>query len=230
MSGPTNKRFVRSAWTLLAFQFVAAAGATALAIWAATRVQDLVDQRDLLQQRVTALEARPAPVPPVAGTPMAEGPIVPDNGATPVPPPPPPPPKYRPDRPDRTRAPPTGGTTVGPGAGGGPPPPPTPPPARRAAEFDPRYANQLQPPYPPSELRAQREGRVQVRVTIAPSGLVSSVVRLAATSDAFWRVTEQQALSRWRFRPATVDGRPVEDTKVMNLRFQLVDERTPRRR
>ena len=26
MSGPTNRRFVRSAWTLLAFQFVAAAG------------------------------------------------------------------------------------------------------------------------------------------------------------------------------------------------------------
>ena len=63
MSGPTNRRFVRSAWTLLAFQFVAAGGAVALAIWAATSVQHLVDQRDLLQARVTTLEAhqsRPA--------------------------------------------------------------------------------------------------------------------------------------------------------------------------
>ena len=55
MSGPTNRRFVRSAWALLAFQFVAAGGATGLAIWAATRVQALVDQRDLLQARVTQL-------------------------------------------------------------------------------------------------------------------------------------------------------------------------------
>jgi len=100
-------------------------------------------------------------------------------------------------------------------------PPPT--PVRRGAELDPRYAGQLQPPYPPAEQRAQRDGRVQVRVTIAPDGRVVSVVRLTATSDAFWRVTEQQALSRWRFRPATLDGRPVQDSKVMTLIFRIVD-------
>jgi len=105
-----------------------------------------------------------------------------------------------------------------------PPPPPPPPPAvRRGAELDPRFAGELQPPYPAEEHRAQREGRVQVRVTIAPSGRVSSVVRLMATSDAFWRVTERQALDHWRFRPATVDGRPVADSKVMTLQFRLVD-------
>src|SRR4051812_6941892 len=65
MSGPTNRRFVRSAWTLLAFQFVAAAGATGLAIWATVRVQDVADQRDLLQRRVAELEARPAPTEPL---------------------------------------------------------------------------------------------------------------------------------------------------------------------
>jgi len=107
-----------------------------------------------------------------------------------------------------------------------PPPPPLPPPppaVRRGAELDPRFAGELQPPYPAEEHRAQREGRVQVRVTIAPSGRVSAVVRLMATSDAFWRVTERQALDHWRFRPATVDGRPVADSKVMTLQFRLVD-------
>jgi periplasmic protein TonB len=102
--------------------------------------------------------------------------------------------------------------------------PPLPPPVRRAAELDPRFAGELQPPYPASEQRAQREGRVQVRVTIAPSGRVSAVVLLTATSDAFWRVTQQQALNHWRFRPATVDGRPVEGSKVMTLHFRLVDQ------
>jgi protein TonB len=106
------------------------------------------------------------------------------------------------------------------------PPPihPDPPlPVRRAAELDPRFSGELQPPYPAVEQRAQRDGRVQVRVVIAPSGRVSAVVRLTATSDAFWRVTEQQALSHWRFRPATVDGRPVESSKVMTLVFRIED-------
>jgi hypothetical protein len=90
MSGPTNRRFVRSAWTLLAFQFVAAGGALALAIWAATRVQSLIDQRDLLQARVTQLEARPAPAdPPADIAPATENVTVPAEVQVPVAPAPP---------------------------------------------------------------------------------------------------------------------------------------------
>jgi protein TonB len=98
-----------------------------------------------------------------------------------------------------------------------------PPPVRRDAEVDPAYRGFLQPPYPPSEQRAERGGDVRVRVTIGTNGRVIAVQMLSATSDAFWRVTERQALTRWRFRPATVDGRPVESTKVMNLHFQIQD-------
>jgi len=106
------------------------------------------------------------------------------------------------------------------------PPPPLPPlvPVRRGAQLDPRHAGDLQPPYPPAELRAERDGRVQARVTIGPDGRVIAITRLSATSDAFWRVTEQQALRRWRFRPATEDGRPVQDSKVMTLVFRITDQ------
>ena len=102
------------------------------------------------------------------------------------------------------------------------PPDPPPLPVRRAAQIDP--SSQLQPPYPAPELRLQRDGRVQVRVTIGPDGRVKDVVLISATSDAFWRVTREQALRHWRFRPATVDGRPVEETKVMSLVFRIVDQ------
>lgn len=102
------------------------------------------------------------------------------------------------------------------------PPPPPPPPIRHAAEID--SSSALQPPYPPSEQRMSREGRVQVRVTIGANGRVIAVARLAATSDAFWQVTERQALTRWRFRPATVNGRSVEDSKVLTITFRLVDD------
>jgi periplasmic protein TonB len=94
------------------------------------------------------------------------------------------------------------------------------PHVRRAAEL---IGSDLQPPYPPSEERAQRGGSVQLRVTIGADGRVTGVQRIAATSDAFWRATERQALSRWRFRPATLDGRPVEASKVMTVTFRIED-------
>ncbi len=102
-------------------------------------------------------------------------------------------------------------------------PTPTPVPVRTEAELDPRYAGALQPDYPPSEERMQREGAVRLRVTIGTNGRVASAERLSATSDAFWRATERQALSQWLFRPATIDGRPVEATKTMTVHFRLND-------
>lgn len=110
------------------------------------------------------------------------------------------------------------GTTVTP-----PEPMPVRDPVRRDASVDPRFADALQPPYPLSEQRAQRTGTVQLRVTIGTDGRVRAVDLVSATSDAFWEVARRQALTRWRFRPATVDGRPVESTKVMTIHFRLAD-------
>ncbi|HYI49882.1 MAG TPA: TonB family protein [Allosphingosinicella sp.] len=101
--------------------------------------------------------------------------------------------------------------------------PDPPPPVRREAQLDPRYARDLQPPYPAPELRAERSGVVRIRLTIAPSGRVTTVQRLSATNDNFWRATEQQALRHWRFRPATLDGRPVQGVKEMTVRFRIQD-------
>lgn len=102
-------------------------------------------------------------------------------------------------------------------------PPPVPDPVRREAQIDRRYAAAFQPPYPTSEQRAQHEGTVRIRVTIGTDGRVRAVERVSATNDAFWAVAERQALRHWRFRPATVDGRPVESTKIMTLHFRLAD-------
>lgn len=103
------------------------------------------------------------------------------------------------------------------------PDPPAHVPVRREAELDPRYAAMLRPPYPAAEQRAQRGGTVRIRVTIGTDGRVRAVERLSATSDAFWAAAERQALTRWRFRPATLDGRPVESSKVLTLHFRIED-------
>ena len=74
-----------------------------------------------------------------------------------------------------------------------PPPRPLPDPVRMEARLDPR--SELLPPYPAEEERA--------------------------ASDAFWRETHRHALRNWRFKPATLDGKPVESVKTMTVRFVL---------
>lgn len=93
-------------------------------------------------------------------------------------------------------------------------------PIVRAAEM---ISRDLQPPYPASEIRAQRGGQVRVRITIGTDGRVTAVEQISATSNAFWEATRQQALRRWRFRPATEDGRPVVATRVMTVTFRIED-------
>jgi periplasmic protein TonB len=103
------------------------------------------------------------------------------------------------------------------------PPPPLPAPVRIEAQVDPRYAGAMQPPYPTSEERMERTGRVVIRVTIGADGRVRGTERVFATNDAFWRATESHARSHWRFRPATLDGRPIESVKQLTVQFELRD-------
>ena len=96
---------------------------------------------------------------------------------------------------------------------------PRPAPVRTEALFS-RGVEQL-PPYPVSEIRSGREGSVRVQVRIGTDGRVKAISRVSATSEAFWRATERHALSSWRFRPATEDGRPVESSKTLTVHFRL---------
>ncbi len=99
------------------------------------------------------------------------------------------------------------------------PAPAVPDPVRVDAQLDAR--SQLQPAYPAAEQRAEREGSVTVRLLIGADGRVKAVGEVRAASDAFFRATEQQALRHWRFKPATVDGEPVESRKTMTVHFRL---------
>lgn len=98
-----------------------------------------------------------------------------------------------------------------------------PPPLFVDAAPDPRYAGDFQPPYPASELRADREGVVVMQVRIGANGRVIAVEKLSATSDAFYNAARRHALARWRFRPATRGGVPVETDRRMTLRFTITE-------
>lgn len=105
------------------------------------------------------------------------------------------------------------------------PPPPPPPPIHEAVRTEARIDNgsPLQPPYPASAQREGAEGTVQVRIAIGPDGRVKAVQKVQASRDDFYAATERQALRYWRFKPATLDGRPIESSKLMTVHFRLDD-------
>jgi protein TonB len=92
------------------------------------------------------------------------------------------------------------------------------------AIVDPRYQGLLQPPYPPEEQRAGNSGRVVLRVLVGTDGRVKQVEKVFAASDAFFAAAQRQALGKWRFKPATKDGVPIEQWQTMSLRFVLNDQ------
>jgi periplasmic protein TonB len=105
-----------------------------------------------------------------------------------------------------------------------PPAKPAEPPALVGARRDPRFAEDFQPAYPAAEIRAQRDGRVAVRVLVGADGRVKAVEQISATSDAFFDATRRQALSRWRFKPATRGGVPQESWMTLSVTFRIEDQ------
>lgn len=101
--------------------------------------------------------------------------------------------------------------------------PPPPPPVIVGSQYDSRFNNVLQPPYPADRIRAGESGRVVVRVLIGADGRVKQVEYVSGANGSFFESTQRQALSKWRFKPATRDGVPFEQWKTMSLRFELAN-------
>lgn len=89
------------------------------------------------------------------------------------------------------------------------------------ASLNTRYAEQFQPAYPPGQLRLEREGEVSVRVLVGTDGRVKRVELVESPHEDFWIATRKQALKKWRFTPATKDGKPYESWMTLKVRFEI---------
>ena len=98
-----------------------------------------------------------------------------------------------------------------------------PAPVVTGAELDSRFASTFQPDYPVGERRAEHQGRVVVRVLVGVDGRVKQVEKVSAPSNDFFEATERRALQKWRFKPATRDGIPIEVWKTVGVSFVLTD-------
>lgn len=94
-------------------------------------------------------------------------------------------------------------------------------PVLTGSRIDPRYAGALQPDYPPAMQRRGIEGVAVVRVLIGIDGRVKAVELVRADDPEFFTATRRQALSRWRFVPASRDGIAIESWREMTVRFEI---------
>lgn len=150
-------------------------------------------------------------------------------------PPPPPPPDFKPPPVvaiapevsiDLAQAPPPAATTAitntppkppAPVVVAAPPPPPPPSPAVATTSHAVTADD-----YPPVSLRLQEQGTVAVRFVIGTTGAVSDCN--VATSSGKPRLDDaacKMVVRRWKYKPATQDGKPVQVQQTANVIFQL---------
>lgn len=96
-------------------------------------------------------------------------------------------------------------------------------PAHIVAMVHPNYRSQLQPVYPPGLARRGIEGVATVRVLVGADGRVKAVESVRSNEEEFLSATRDQALRKWRFKPATDDGVPVDSWREMTVRFIMPD-------
>jgi TonB family protein len=99
---------------------------------------------------------------------------------------------------------------------------PATPPRQEEPRAEPTNGGRRTNPVPlsqplPSYEDVRGEGTVRLRLTVSPSGRVSEVNVLDSAPGITAKVI--QSVQRWKFKPATVNGEPVEGTFTVDVSF-----------
>jgi TonB family protein len=93
------------------------------------------------------------------------------------------------------------------------------PPA--GAELKPaQLISMVRPIYPHSARAAGKEGSVMIAVIITAEGNVADAKLIEATDEVFV-LPAIEAVKQWKFRPATIDGKPVSLSTSVPVAFSL---------
>ena len=83
---------------------------------------------------------------------------------------------------------------------------------------------QIKPMYPSRAKRMGVEGFVTAELQVDETGVVTDIKIIKSVPDGVFDRAVTRALRRWKFRPKTVDGKPVTQKGVLTLNFSLGDE------
>lgn len=99
-------------------------------------------------------------------------------------------------------------------------PGPTGVPLARGDSPEPIAGQNPAPRYPPAALRRRESGTVMVRVEVGPDGVPTSTSLVQGSGSRDLDRAALDAVRRWRFRPAQVDGRPTVGSAVVPISFE----------
>ncbi len=100
-------------------------------------------------------------------------------------------------------------------------PGPTGVPLARGDSPEPIAGQNPSPRYPPGALRRRETGTVMVRVDVGPDGVPTSTSLVEGSGSRDLDRAALDAVRRWRFRPAQVNGRPTVGSAVVPINFEL---------
>lgn len=98
---------------------------------------------------------------------------------------------------------------------------PAPSTTRPVASADPVPVSSPSPRYPQEALRRNESGKVMVRVEVGPDGVPTATSIVESSQSRALDKAALDAVKRWRFRPATVDGQPTVGRVVVPIEFNL---------
>ncbi len=88
-------------------------------------------------------------------------------------------------------------------------------------DVPPRLVHSVQPDYPEIARRAGVEGTVVLHVTVGIDGTVEEARVVRSTTMGIFDEPACEAVRKWRYEPARVDGRPVRSTFRQTLQFTI---------
>lgn len=102
------------------------------------------------------------------------------------------------------------------------PPTPARPPVITKPAVDARYAqSNPKPQYPTMARRLGHEGTVTLEITVSREGTAREVKVAESSGYSSLDEAAAQAISKWQFVPATVNGEPVEQTLLTRWTYKL---------
>lgn len=102
-------------------------------------------------------------------------------------------------------------------------PPPARLPAAEARISEAEQINSIAPQYPQQALARRQEGWVDVELLVDVRGMPREVNVVGAQPARVFDREAVRAANRWRFRPRSVDGNPVESRIKRRINFRLPD-------
>lgn len=90
-----------------------------------------------------------------------------------------------------------------------------------STDTPPLIVEHSQPDYPIEAVRANEEGEVRLQITLDALGNLDDVRLLQSSHSRALDHAAMDAVRKWKFRPATHDGRPVPGTIDVPVQFRL---------